>query len=48
MKQLITQVEIQAPVEKIWKIFSGFDDYPNWNPFIKKLTGEVKPGRPSK
>ena len=42
--EIKTQIEINASPEKIWKILTDFNNYPNWNPFIKQLTGEVKVG----
>ena len=44
MKELRTSIEIHAPEEKIWKILTNFSAYPEWNPFIRSLTGEVKEG----
>ncbi len=44
MKQLITQIEINAAPEKIWTILTDFANYKNWNPFVKELTGNVKVG----
>lgn len=35
-----TSVRINAPVEKVWEIFSDFSAYESWNPFIRSL--EVK------
>ncbi len=39
-----TEIIIQASPEKIWKIFSDFDNYPNWNPFIQYIKGPVEVG----
>ena len=36
-----TRIQINAPAEKVWEIFSDFEQYPEWNPFVKSLTGEV-------
>lgn len=44
MKQLVTQIEINAPVEKVWSILTDFDKFPEWNPMIRKLSGKVKVG----
>jgi hypothetical protein len=41
-KEIKTEILINASAEKVWAIFSDFKNYPNWNPFIKSLTGEVK------
>jgi len=43
-KEIRTEILINASPEKVWVIFSGFKNYPSWNPFIKSLTGEVKVG----
>ena len=43
-KEINTQITIQAPPEKIWKILTDFDQYPHWNPFIKSITGNVQVG----
>lgn len=40
-----TEILIQSSKEKVWKIFSDFDNYPNWNPFINYIRGAVIPGR---
>lgn len=39
-------VEIEAPIEQVWDIMTGFDRYPEWNPFNRffKLDTEAKPG----
>ena len=43
-KQIETSITINASKEKIWKILTDFEKYPEWNPFIKSVTGEVKVG----
>lgn len=44
MKQLTTNIEIDASASTVWKILTDFDKYPQWNPFIRSATGEVKKG----
>lgn len=39
-----TEIKLNAPVEKVWEIFTNFERYPEWNPFVKELKGEVKEG----
>lgn len=41
---LSTQIEIAAPVSKVWKELADTDAYPQWNPFIKKLSGDLIAG----
>ena len=43
-KQIITTINIEANPETIWKILTNFEKYPEWNPFIKSVTGNVKVG----
>lgn len=43
-KEIKTEILINASPEKVWAIFSDFENYPTWNPFIKSLTGQVKVG----
>lgn len=42
--ELRTEIRINAPCEKVWKVLTGIGDYPSWNPFITSLTGELKVG----
>ena len=43
-KEIKTEILINATPEKIWAILTNFENYPNWNPFIKSIEGEVKVG----
>ena len=40
-KEIKTEIQINAKPEKIWILFTSFDNYSNWNPFIKLVNGEV-------
>lgn len=44
-KTLSNEIIINAPVDAVWKKFSNFSEYPRWNPFIKKISGDVDPGK---
>lgn len=44
MKSIRTDIIIQAKREKIWEILCDFSSYPDWNPFITKISGELKTG----
>jgi len=44
MKEIRTEINIDAPSEKVWKILTDFGSYPNWNPFIVSIEGNVKVG----
>ncbi|HXU26543.1 MAG TPA: SRPBCC domain-containing protein [Bacteroidia bacterium] len=43
-KEIKTQILINATPQKVWAVLTNFNNYPNWNPFIKSITGEVKIG----
>ncbi|MCU4165065.1 SRPBCC family protein [Carboxylicivirga caseinilyticus] len=43
-KYIKTSLQINASKELIWKILTDFDRYPEWNPFIKSLSGKVETG----
>ena len=42
--EIVTKTLINATPPKVWQILMNFEDYPNWNPFIKLITGVVKVG----
>lgn len=43
-KNIETNIVINATAEKIWKILIDFKRYPEWNPFILSMEGEVNEG----
>lgn len=42
--ELFSQITIHASPEDIWAVLTDFDKYPQWNPFIKKIQGEICEG----
>ncbi|WP_348550706.1 SRPBCC domain-containing protein [Acidithiobacillus sp.] len=44
MHQIVTHVDIAASPERVWSILTDFPAYPQWNPFIRSLSGVAKPG----
>jgi len=44
MKKIRTEIEIEASPEKVWGILTDLDRYPDWNPFIKRASGDVREG----
>jgi len=44
MKELRTEIEIQASPEKVWQILADLDKWPEWNPFIHHAIGKAKVG----
>jgi hypothetical protein len=43
-KQLNTEIIISSTPEIVWEILTGFDKYPDWNPFIRYLKGNKDVG----
>jgi hypothetical protein len=44
MKQINTEIIINAPANKVWSILTDYEGHSTWNPFIKSISGEKKPG----
>jgi hypothetical protein len=44
MKQLHTETEIGASAWRVWELLTDFASYPEWNPFIRSISGELAPG----
>jgi hypothetical protein len=42
--ELKTQIEINAPVARVWDVLTNFAAYPEWNPFIVEWKGRVTTG----
>ena len=45
MKELRTEIEIDASPERVWGVLTDFGSYPEWNPFIRRIGGEPVVGR---
>ncbi len=44
MKELHTEIEINASPETVWDIVTDFEKYQEWNPFINRITGQAREG----
>jgi len=44
MKELNTQILISATAERVWEILMDFERYPEWNPFVRSISGEANEG----
>jgi len=44
VKELRTEIEIDAPAEYVWEVLTDFASYPKWNPFIRRVDGEARTG----
>lgn len=44
MKEIYTEIEIDAPASVVWDILTDFENFPKWNPFIQEISGNPKKG----
>src|SRR5713226_9495625 len=44
MLELRTEIEIDAPVERVWEVLTDFERFPEWNPFIRRIHGKMQVG----
>ncbi len=44
MKELRTEISITAPPDRVWRQLTDFASFPQWNPFIRRATGEPGEG----
>lgn len=44
-KELLTEVFIAAPPDRVWEVLTGFASYPEWNPMIRRAEGELQVGK---
>lgn len=44
MKHLQTTILINTSPERVWQVLTDFAAYPEWNPFIRQISGKPLPG----
>ena len=44
MKEIRTEIEINAPASEVWSILTDFPRHAHWNPFIHNISGELRQG----
>lgn len=44
MKEISTQIDIEAPLAEVWNLFSNFEKYGDWNPFLLEVKGNLVEG----
>jgi hypothetical protein len=42
--EITTEIKINASSKQVWSVLTNFNNYPNWNPFITSLKGDVYVG----
>jgi hypothetical protein len=41
--EIRTEIEIDAPTERVWSVLTDFAAYPSWNPFVVHIEGNLAP-----
>lgn len=44
MREIQTDIEIEAAPEEVWRVLTDFAAYPSWNPFVTRAGGELREG----
>ncbi|HZB83718.1 MAG TPA: SRPBCC domain-containing protein [Rubrobacteraceae bacterium] len=44
MKELHSEIEINASAQRVWEVLADFASYPRWNPFIRWVSGVARTG----
>jgi hypothetical protein len=42
--ELRAEVEINAPIAHVYRVLTDFERYPEWNPFITSISGNIAAG----
>jgi hypothetical protein len=42
--ELRTEIEISAAPARVWRVLTDFAAYPDWNPFIVRISGKLEVG----
>jgi len=44
MKEYHTKIQINRPRQAVWNFLTDFEKYPEWNPLVGKLAGDIREG----
>lgn len=44
MRELRREIDIDAPLSTVWAALTDTGSYPEWNPFIRRLGGDLREG----
>jgi uncharacterized protein YndB with AHSA1/START domain len=42
--EISREIEIDAPPDAVWAVLADTGAYPEWNPFVRRLSGELREG----
>jgi hypothetical protein len=44
LKEIRTEIDINASPQRVWQVLTDFERYHDWNPFIRKIEGKAVEG----
>ena len=44
MREVSVEIEISASASSVWQVLTDFARYPEWNPFVRSVSGELVDG----
>ena len=44
IREISTEIEIAGTPARVWYVLTNFNAFPEWNPFIRKVSGELREG----
>jgi hypothetical protein len=44
VREIRTETRIEAEPERVWQVLTDFASYPDWNPFMRRISGEPTVG----
>ena len=44
MREITTEIQISAPIDKVWQVLTDFDRWTEWNPTVKHASGNAAVG----
>lgn len=39
MPETVTDIVVDASVDRVWRVLADFAEYPQWNPYIRRMVG---------
>lgn len=44
VREIRTETSIEAQPDEVWRVLADFQEYPSWNPFVRKISGTMALG----
>lgn len=44
VREIVTEIDVDAPPARVWEVLTDFESFPEWNPFVREAAGEPVAG----